>query len=334
MAVTIKDIARESGVNISTVSRSLNGNYGVHRETRERVLAVANRLNYRPNRIARGLATGRSNTFGLVVSDIRNPFFAEVARGAEDAAYAVGCDVVLCNSDMDAHKQVRYMSSLLEKCVDGILMNSVAALGPGQQKLLSESGIPVVLLNRAGEDRAFSSVSADNFQGGAIAGEYLAKLGHRTVAHLTGPKKHGTLSDRASGFLKGLDSPQRGIAAVMIHGEQTMQGGYEMARELIRSHKDATAIFAANDAIAFGVLRALLEARMRIPDDISLIGFDNVDLSGVVHPPLTTIHQPKYEIGRAAIEMLVKQSKPGVAKAIEHRVMGVELMERESCRSV
>jgi LacI family transcriptional regulator len=333
MAITIKDIARESGVNISTVSRSLNGNYGVHRNTRERVLAVAHRLNYRPNRVARGLATGRSNTFGLVVSDIRNPFFAEVARGAEDAAYAVGCDLVLCNSDMDANKQMRYMSSLLEKCVDGILMNSVAALDRSQQELLSESGIPVVLLNRTGEDRAFSSVSADNFQGGAIAGEYLAKLGHRSVAHLTGPKRHGTLSDRAGGFLKGLDGSNSGIAAVMIYSEQTMKGGYDMARELIRSHRDVTAIFAANDAIAFGVLRALLEAKVRIPDDISLIGFDNVALSEVVHPPLTTIHQPKYEIGQAAIEMLVKQSKPGVLKEIEHRVMDVELVQRESCRA-
>jgi LacI family transcriptional regulator len=226
------------------------------------------------------------------------------------------------------------MSSLLEKCVDGILMNSVAALDRSQQELLSESGIPVVLLNRTGEDRAFSSVSADNHLGGVIAGEYLAKLGHRSVAHLTGPKRHGTLSDRASGFLKGVDGSKRGIAAMVIHGEQTMKGGYEMARELIRSHKDVSAIFAANDAIAFGILRALLEAKLRVPDDMSLIGFDNVNLSEVVHPPLTTIDQPKYELGHAAIEMLIKQSKPGALKAIEHRVMSVKLVERESCRAI
>src|SRR5512140_1242573 len=128
MAVTLKDVAREAGVDLSTVSRSLSVSYGVHEETRKRVLEVAERLNYRPNRVARGLVTGRSHTLGLIVSDIRNPFFAEVARGAEDAARASQCDLVLCNSDLDAVKQMEYVDSLLEKRVDGILMNSVAAL--------------------------------------------------------------------------------------------------------------------------------------------------------------------------------------------------------------
>src|SRR5438270_2693380 len=117
MAVTIKDDDRESGVNISTVSRALNDEYGVHPETREHVIAVANRLNYRPNRVARGLVTGRSNSLALIVSDIRNPFFAEVARGAEDAARAAGCDLILCNSDLDGIKQMQYVHSLLEKCI-------------------------------------------------------------------------------------------------------------------------------------------------------------------------------------------------------------------------
>ena len=132
MAVTIKDVARESGVNVSTVSRALNGEYGVHADTREHVVTIAQRLGYRPNRVARGLVTGRSHTLGLVVSDIRNPFFSEVARGAEDAACRAGYDLILCNSDLDPEKQMRYAQSLLEKRVDGILMNSVAALSRKQ----------------------------------------------------------------------------------------------------------------------------------------------------------------------------------------------------------
>src|SRR6266568_6799106 len=140
MAITIKDVARESGVNVSTVSRALNGEYGVHSETRELVLAVAQRLQYRPNRVARGLVTGRSHTLALVVSDIRNPFFAEVARGAEDAAYAADYDLVLCNSDLDAEKQMGYFDSLLAKRVDGIVMNSVAALSRAQQDQLWAAG--------------------------------------------------------------------------------------------------------------------------------------------------------------------------------------------------
>src|ERR1022692_4515075 len=142
MPVKIKDVARESGVNISTVSRALNNGYGVNELTRERVVAVATRLNYRPNRVARGLVTGRSHSFGLILSDIRNPFFAEVARGAEDAARAANCDLVLCNSDLNADKQMQYVQSLLEKRIDGILMNSVSMLNQEQQAQLMASGVP------------------------------------------------------------------------------------------------------------------------------------------------------------------------------------------------
>src|ERR1700687_5225790 len=166
MPVTIKDVARESGVNISTVSRALNDGYGVNEQTRENVIAVAARLNYRPNRIARGLVTGRSHSLGLIVSDIRNPFFAEVARGAEDAARSGNYDLVLCNSDLDADKQMQYVRSLLEKRVGGILMNSVAMLNREQRAQLAASALPVVLLNRPASNRTFSTVCADNETGG------------------------------------------------------------------------------------------------------------------------------------------------------------------------
>jgi len=204
--IKIKDVARESGVTISTVSRALNNGYGVNELTRERVVAVATRLNYRPNRVARGLVTGRSHSLGLIISDIRNPFFAEVARGAEDAARASACDLVLCNSDLDADKQMQYVQSLVEKRVDGILMNSVSLLNQEQQAQLADSGLPIVLLNRSGSSRTFSTVCADNESGGALAARYLLKLGHRKIAHLTGPRKHGNLSDRTRGFVTVLQS--------------------------------------------------------------------------------------------------------------------------------
>ena len=175
MSVTIKDVARESGVNISTVSRALNDEYGVHPDTREHVISVAKRLKYRPNRVARGLVTGRSNTLALIISDIRNPFFAEVARGAEDAARAAGCDLILCNSDLDARKQLEYVHSLLAKHVDGILMNSVAVLSRAQQEDLAQCPVPIVLLNGATSRRTFSTVSANTPAGGSLAAEYLLK---------------------------------------------------------------------------------------------------------------------------------------------------------------
>ncbi len=333
MPVTIKDVARESGVNTSTVSRALNNTYGVNDKTRKHVLEVARRIDYRPNHVARGLVTGRLPTIGLVVSDIRNPFFAEVARGAEDAAYRAGRDLVLCNSDLKAEKQMGYFDSLLAKRVDGIVMNSVAALSRAQQDQLSAAGVPIVLLNRSSVYRRFSSVLGDNLQGGEIAGKYLIDLGHTKVGHITGPRAHGNLTDRAKGFLKafhdrGLPEPE------VICGEHTFAGGYKSAKQLLGLNRKITAIFAGNDVLAFGCIRAAIEKGIRIPDDLSIIGFDNVEMSQITNPPLTTIDQPKYEIGKAAIEMLLDMlAKDGICEP-EHRMIGVRLIERQSCRRI
>lgn len=337
MPVTIKDVARESGVNISTVSRALNDGYGVHHSTREHVLAVAARLNYRPNRVARGLVTGKSNTLALIISDIRNPFFAEVARGAEDAARAGDCDLVLCNSDLDADKQMRYVASLLEKRVDGILMNSVAALTRAQRAQLAECGVPIVLLNRpATQSRTFSSVGVDNFAGGQLAAEYLCGLGHRYIAQISGPRRHGNMTDRARGFLHAVRDKGLPCAPVTLHGENSFSGGHALMRQVMEEHPQVTAVFTGNDLMAFGAVRAVLEAGRRVPDDISLIGFDGVELASVIYPPLTTIRQPSHEIGQAAVEILLKQGKRATAEARdpEHRTLVVELVERQSCRAL
>ena len=332
MPVTIKDVARESGVNISTVSRALNNGYGVNDKTREHVIAVAARLKYRPNRIARGLVTGRSHSLGLVVSDIRNPFFAEVARGAEDAARAGNCDLVLCNSDLDADKQMEYVQSLLEKRIDGIMMNSVSMLSQEQQAQLAGSGVPIVLLNRPASNHTFSTVCADNEAGGALAARHLLGLGHRKIAHLTGPRQHGNLSDRARGFVRALQSAEHPVQPTVLHGKFNFDGGAELARKLLDAHPDVTAIFAANDVMAFGVVQAVLDRGLRIPEDLSLIGFDNIQFSGIVHPPLTTVHQPKYEMGSAAVEILLRLARNKGKQTPEHRRLGVELIERQSCK--
>ena len=331
MAVTIKDVARESGVNVSTVSRALNGGYGVHADTRELVAAVAKRLRYRPNRVARGLVTGRSHTLALVVSDIRNLFFAEVARGAEDAAYRAGYDLVLCNSDLDPEKQMRYAQLLAEKRVDGILMNSVAALSRKQQEQLSGLGVPIVLLNKTAPRGAFSTICADNEAGGALAAEYLLRLGHRKIGHLTGPKHHGNMTERVKGFVARLEAARKPVRPVVLYGKNNYQGGAGLARQLMEQCPDVTAVFAGSDVMAFGAIRALMEAGRRIPEDVSVMGFDDVELASIVHPPLTTIRQPKYEMGQAAVETLLRLAGRGEAKNPEHRLFGVELVERQSC---
>jgi LacI family transcriptional regulator len=331
--VTLADIAREANVDASTVSRALNARAGVRQEIRQRILEAARRLNYRPNLVARGLVTGRSSALGLLVSDIRNPFFAEVARGAEDAAYQAGWDLVLCNSDLDADKQMRYFFSLLDKRVGGIVMNSVAPLSRLDRKQIASSNTPIVLLGREPRERSFSSVTCDNERGGYLAGAYLAGLGHTAVAHLTGAVHHPNLEGRWRGFVKAIEPVAPGRRPILLGGPHTIQGGFEMAQRLLKKHPQVTAIFAGNDAIAFGVARALHAAGVRIPEDISLIGFDDTEQASIMHPPLTTIRQPIYEIGRAAVEILIGQINRK-DRVPEHRQFDVRLVERESCRAL
>jgi len=333
MTITLDDIAKASGVHVSTVSRALNNAYGIHSDTRAKVLATAKEIGYRPNRLAQGLARGRSRTLGLVITDIRNPYWTEVARGAEDAAFAAGYDLVLCNSDLDAGKQTRYVYSLLEKRVAGILMNAVTGLTRSVQEDLAQWNVPVVLLNAPRKGSSFSTVTTDTFEGGFLAGTYLVRLGHKSLAVLTGRVERSNLTDRVKGFMKAVNSSGEGaVATVVIRGAHTSEGGYEAAKKLLANHPKVTAIFAANDVMAFGVIRAIYEQGLKVPENISVMGFDNLELSGIIRPPLTTIQCAKYEVGQAAVELLLKLAQQKDAQLPEHLVFGVRLVERESCR--
>ncbi len=330
MTTTLKDISKEAGVDVATVSRALNGSYGVHKATRERVLAVAKRLNYRANLTARELAVGKSHTLGLLVPDIGNPFVTEVVRGAEDAAYAAGYHILLCNSYLDSAREVQYMRSLLDKRVEGILMHSVQTLSNTEVEELSNSEIPVVLLCRSPSASNFSGVCVNHFEGGVLAGEHLMELGHRKVAFLSGPRDHGNFIEQGKGFIKAVTSVKDSAPPVVLNGPPSFDGGYQLAKKLLEQNHGVTAIFAANDVSAFGIGRAIFEAGLSIPDDISLIGFNNVELANVVRPPLTTIHQPKYEMGQAAVEILLGLAKSGRLGVPEQREFGVRLVKRSS----
>ncbi|MEO6923093.1 MAG: LacI family DNA-binding transcriptional regulator [Bryocella sp.] len=326
MPTTLKDISKEAGVDVATVSRALNGSYGVHKETRERIFAVAKRLNYRVNLMARELAMGKSHTLGLLVPDIGNPFVTEVIRGVEDAAYAAGYHILLCSSYLDPKREVQYMRSLLDKRVEGILMHSVQTLSDEESRELVATGIPVVLLSRPPSASTFSGVCVNHFEGGALAGEHLVELGHQNLAFLSGPRDHGNFSQQGKGFIKA--AAERSVT--IINGPPSFEGGYQMANKLLVEHPEVTAIFAANDVVAFGVARAVFEAGLSIPEDISLIGFNNVELADIVRPPLTTIHQPKYEMGQAAVEILLSLAKNNHLGVPEQREFGVRLVKRAS----
>ena len=164
-----------------------------------------------------------------------------------------------------------------------------------------------------------------------MAARYLLDLGHRKIAHVTGPKQHGNLSDRTRGFVRTLRAAKNAIRPIVRYGKFNFAGGAELTRKLLDAHPDITAIFAANDVTAFGVVKTALERGLRIPEDLSLIGFDNIEFSGIVHPPLTTIHQPKYEMGQAAVEILLRMAREKDKRIHEHRLLGVEMIERQSC---
>jgi LacI family transcriptional regulator len=323
-------VARECGVDVSTVSRCLNNKGYVSPETRIRIVATAERLNYVPNHLARSLVTGNSHTLGLIISDIRNPFFAEMARGVEDAANTAGLDLILCNTDLHPEKQARYIKSLVSKAIDGIIVNWAARLDPADEDLLLSYGIPIVLLNSPTGVRKLSTVSVDNRQGGFLAGSYLLKLGHRRLAILTGPENQSRVAEREEGFLRSLEKSGDKASAVILHGDQNFLGGYQMGWKLISDHPEVTAVFTHNDVMAFGALKAFSEAGRRVPDEISVVGFDNVQISQMIQPALTTVNQPKYEIGVAAVELLLRLREKPQPTAPTHRVYDVNLVERQS----
>ena len=330
MAVTLKDISVEAGVDIATVSRALNGSYGVHKDTRERVLKIAKRLNYRVNLMAKGLAEGRSRTIGVLVAAISDPSILEQIRGVEDAAYAAGYQIVLCNSYLDVKRETLQLHSLLEKRVEGILIHSVEALNKAEITELVESGIPVVLFHQIPGTSNFSSVCMNQFEGGFLAGKYLVDLGHRRIAFLSGPRGHGNFTQRIKGFTKAMKSSGNDISAIIMYGQPDFEGGYKMATEMLKKHPGITAAFAANDMTAFGISQAVFEAGLSIPEDISLVGFGNTELTKVVRPPLTTIHHPKYEMGQAAVEILLGLAQNEHLGVPEHREFGIRLVERSS----
>lgn len=328
-ALTLSDVAEAAGVTLSTASRSINGAYGVHPKTRERVLAAAELLQYKPNRVARGLATGQSHSLGLIVSDIRNPYFAEVARGVQDAAFEAGRDVILCNTDLDVEKHLRFFDSLLEKRVDGVIMNFVNGPSRELKQLVSAPRVPVVLINRPRGLKGFSTVTPNNRKGGQLAAKCLLHAGHRHLVHLTGPAQHPSLAHRATGFMEAIRHFGFKAEASIVRGAQTFAGGYEMGRELFRDRGQVTAVFAGSDTMALGILKAANEMRIKVPEDVSIVGFDDIDMAALSYPALTTIRQPKYETGFIAAQMLISQISGGFT-ADQHRVLDVELVQRGS----
>ncbi|MBE3578676.1 LacI family DNA-binding transcriptional regulator [Caldanaerobacter subterraneus] len=308
MAVTIKDIARLANVSVTTVSRVINNKpEGVSEETRQKILKLVKELGYQPNAIARGLVTKKTKTIGLIIPDISNPFFPDIARGVEDSAHIYGYNVFLCNTDDNLEKESEYIKALKEKYVDGIIFTSSSI--PKHEHIIElvESGIPVVIMDRRVDSENIYGVFLDNYEGGYIATKHLIDLGHEKIGCITGPLYTKSAKERLEGYKKALlDSGIKIDEKLIFEGDYKINGGIIGAERLLKDNKDMSAIFACNDLMAYGAYKTIRSFGYKIPDDISVVGFDDIQLSQILEPQLTTIKQPAYDMGLTAARMLIK----------------------------
>jgi LacI family transcriptional regulator len=330
------DIARKARVSISTVSRVINQNVVVDPATEARVREAISELGYRPNLLARSFRRKTTHTIGLLVPDNSNPFFAEMARMIEDAGFRAGYNVILCNSDLSQEKQAAYLDVLLAKQVDGLILVSSGLISLRDEDdpihRVLEAGVPCVLVDRDVGDMPVDQVLVDHEQGGYLAGRHLVDLGHREIGCIVGPSDITPSAGRFAGFEHALrESGLEPVARIDSNGR--FDGGEQAVERLLRSGIGFTALFVFNDVVALGVHSALRRAGYRVPDDVSLVSFDNVRLSYAVYPPLTTIAQPISEMAELSLQLLLQRMSDPDAP-YSRTVLPTTLVSRESCRAL
>lgn len=295
--VTIRDVAKYANVSVATVSRVLNNKGQVSEETRSKVQKAIQTLNYRPNLVARTLFKKSSSTIGLILPDITNPFFPNLARAVEDKALSYGYTVILCNTDGSPEKEFKYIELLTQKYVDGIILSTSQLAA----KNLSEFNIPIVALDRfISED--IPTVISDNIGGAKDAVNYLISAGCGSIVHFRGPKGLKTADDREKGFLQVVK--EKNIPYQIIETDFHIEAAEHAASTFFQENKQFDGIFAGSDLIAIGVMRAATKHGIKIPNDLQLIGFDGIELGRLLTPPLTTIEQPTYVMGAHAVDLI------------------------------
>jgi len=332
VAVTMRDVAREAAVSIKTVSRVVNNQGEISDETRQRVLAAIERLGYRPSKVARALVTQRTDTLGLIVGDISNPFFSEVARGVLQTAQAQGYDVFLCNSDYDPQQEIHALYSLADHNVDGMIIFPCWE-NEEELKLFAGQYKPLVVVNRVFDRHPGMGLVLNDIRGGArMAVEYLISKGYTAIGMLAGRATPLHLMERVQGFREALLAHNLPVVEEWILTGATnldMDRGYEAARQLLTRYPQVQAILAYNDLIAVGAIRACQELGRRVPENLAIVGFDDIPLAGMIAPPLTTVHIDKYQLGQQAVLRLVEMlNDPAADLPPVH--LDVELVIRES----
>jgi LacI family transcriptional regulator len=325
----MRDVAEQAGVSVTTVSHVINNSRPVNPETRTRVEDAMQTLGYQPNVLARSLRRGKTNTIGVILPDNANPYFAEVVRGIEDKSFSQDYSVILCNSDNDLDKERLYTNVLIEKQVDGIIFVA-AGLSADNIHNLQKRGVPSVLVDRQVPGVQLDSVFANNQGGGFLATKHLIDLGHKSIACISGPQGVRSSSERIAGYRQALGSAGlRANPDWVIEGDFQYQSGFDAAKSLFKLGSKPTAIFACNDLMAIGAYRYAHENHLRIPQDISIIGFDDVRLAEFTNPPLTTIRQSKAKMGSQAAELLLERIANHNLE-IRQEIITVQLVVRAS----
>jgi LacI family transcriptional regulator, galactose operon repressor len=330
MTPTIRDVALQAGVAPITVSRVINNSGYVSREARARVEAAIAELSYVPNTLARSLRFKKTRVLALVVTDITNPFWTTVARGAEDVANANGFNLILCNTDEDETKQGDYLNVLLQKRVDGFVFVPARST-PESVRLIQAQNVPVVVLDRRIPEIEVDVVRSDSEGGAYELVKHLLRLGHRRIAALAGPETISTSSERVAGYRRAMaETDQSAGAELVFYGDFNQESGYCMAQQALAAVPQPTAFFAANNFIAIGAFRAVRETGLRVPDDVALVCFDDVPHWLLIDPFLTIASQRAYDMGRYATELLLERLSSHAPAEYREVVLPVDISIRRS----
>jgi len=328
--VTVKEVATKAKVSITTVSHVINETRFVDPNTKQRVLSAMDSLGYQPNFIARSLRSGITKTIGLIVPDIANLFFAEIGRKIEDYGYQQGYSVILGNSDNDPEKQEHYIHTLMAKRVDGVIFISSGGNDRGMLQF-SHNHIPIVVMDRNISLDLADVVMLDNETGGYLATSHLIQLGHQKIGCITVPKNFSSSVDRLAGYKRAMqEAGLRVKKELIVNGDFLYSGGETAMSGLLLLADRPTAVFCSNDMMAIGAMSAIRKAGYSIPEDISLVGFDNIELAAAMSPALTTFAQPVDEIARVAVTTLIDRIRGEMNEPNQQIILQGELIVRAS----
>jgi LacI family transcriptional regulator len=326
----MKDVAKRAGVSPSTVSHVINETRFVSQELRDRVLRAMRELNYQPSTVARSLRTKKTHVVALVIPDITNPYFPEVARGVQDVAEENEYSIILCNTDRMRGRELRFLKALRGQWVDGLILNPSEVTSRDLQDL-QNAQIPVVLIGSQIDHPDLDVVMVDNIQGAYDAVSHLIDLGHHRIGLVGGSRAASSGEQRFQGYIRALTDHDISIdEEIITEGRFTREGGYESMKRLLALQSPPTAVFASSDVMAIGALMAIQGEGLQVPSDVSLVGFDDIAEASTTTPKLTTISQPKYQTGKVAARLLfdrVEGISPGERQKI---VLSHQLVIRDS----